>query len=126
MTLDVFERGIAALYRPPSDFSYLNVSAYQKALTQTQSPAKPQSVYEHRYIFGEQPRSAAAAVKVMYNALFNAGIPYYGDLSRAEAEEILSTPGGYAPIFVFYCSSTLRAYRVVADTLPSSSKSTRL
>lgn len=80
MTPDVFERAISALYRPPSDFSF--------------SVPVPRSQHPRRYIFGEQPRSASAAVTVMFNALYNAGLPFYGDLSRGEAEQILANPDG--------------------------------
>lgn len=81
MTEDVFVRALARLFKPPSDFSF--------------TMQVPKSQHMRRFIFGEQPKSAAAAVTVIFNALYNENpglilYPFYGDISRGEAEEILA------------------------------------
>lgn len=86
MTEDVFIRTIERVYRPPSDFA-MGLRASKLKITNS-------------YIYSEPPKSAAAAINVMIHALYEGhqrGIvfPYYGDLSRSEAELVLESKQNY-------------------------------
>lgn len=87
MPQDSFTRALAALYRPKRPSA--DEAKGLKTLPRSTPDYRFKYDHENCTLLNNDPEFAGAAIQSAYKALYKSGLPYYGDISRDQADEVL-------------------------------------